>query len=135
MEFPFLFIATHGNPCPSCSLQLGSCALHNLKGHRSHLFSGRGAPGIGHCGGSVSCHLHSHFMPLLWKERGVGVSGVIVSFFFFFFLFCQRFTSVSELWLLPPKLSLQLQCTDGLRGCVYMCVRTCVCILGRGVYF
>lgn len=55
--------------------------------------------------------------------------------FVFFSFFAKGLLPVSELRLLPPKLSLQSQCTDGLRGCVYMCARTCVCILGRGVYF
>lgn len=135
MEFPFLFIATHGNPCRSCSLQLGSCALHNLKGHRSHLFSGRGGPWNWAlwwlCVLSPPLPFHA---PSLEGKRSWSLGGHCFLLFVFFF-FAKGLLPVSELWLLPPKLSLQLQCTDGLRGCVYMCVRTCVCILGRGVYF
>lgn len=72
--------------------------------------------------------------PSLEGKRSWSLGGHCFLLFVFFF-FAKGLLPVSELWLLPPKLSLQLQCTDGLRGCVYMCVRTCVCILGRGVYF
>lgn len=99
VELPFLFRAARGNPCQSCSLQPGT-AQH--EGCHSHLFSGSGAPGIGQHGGPVSCHLHSHSLPFLWKERGVGVGGNF-SFFFFPF-FAKGLLPVSELWLLAPEL-------------------------------
>lgn len=101
-----------------CSLQLGSCALHNSKGHHSHLFSG-----IGQCGGPVSCHLHFHLMSLLsGRKEELEYLGLCI----FFFFPTKGLLPVSELWLLPPKLSLQLQCTDGLRMCVFVRVHLCM---------
>lgn len=105
-EFPFLFIAFLGNPSQDCSLQLGSCALHNSKGHHSRLYNGSGAPGIGQCDGPASAHLLSHLhAPSLWKEKGVGSLWV---HFFLFFFFAKGLLPVPELWLSPPGLSLQL---------------------------
>jgi hypothetical protein len=59
VEFPFLLLATHGNPFQGCSLQLGSWVLHNSEGHYSHLFSGTGAPGIGQSDDPVPTHFQS----------------------------------------------------------------------------
>lgn len=101
-----------------CSLPLGSCALHNSKGPRSHLFSG-----IGQCGGPVSCHLHFHLMSLLsGRKKELEYLGLCI----FFFFPTKGLLPVSELWLLPPKLSLQLQCTDGLRMRVFVCAHLCM---------
>lgn len=105
----FSVLSYSWEPLSGLQLTTSSCVLHNSKGHRSFLVSGSGAPGIGQCGGPVSCHLHFH----LWV--------------YIYFFLAKGLLPVSELWLSPPKLSLQLQCTDGLRGCV--------CILGGGVYF
>lgn len=134
VELPFLLIATHGNPSQGCSLQRGSCALRNSKGHLSQLFSESGSPGIGQCGGPASPHLHPHLhAPTLWKEKGIGSVWVHFSPFFFFFL-AKGLLPVSELWPLPPQLSLQLQCTDRLRG--YVCVHVCTCVyFGEGCLF
>lgn len=73
-------------------------------------------------------------MPLLsGKKKELEVSGFIFLLFFFFFL-AKGLLPVSELWPLPPQLSLQLQCTDRLRG--YVCVHVCTCVyFGEGCLF
>lgn len=79
LKYNFLFTAIilRGTP-QGCSLQLGSCALHNSKGHHSHLFNG-----LGLCDGPVSCHLHFHLKSLLsGRKEELEYLGLCIFFFF-----------------------------------------------------
>lgn len=118
-----MFIATHGKPSQGCSLQLGSCALHNLKG--CYICSVEGPLELGSV--VALCLLTSTpvSMPLLsgWKKE------LEVSNFFFL---AKGLLPVSEVWLLTPEAQFTVKRTDGLGRCVCMYVH--LCVLSGGVF-